>query len=148
MNMRQNYRMSHFIISRFNTHVLPNKKNSTFRVHPTHWCEYKYWDSCLTGLSKWSAVSCCISSSDIKSREYVVSVISITSVFWILHSMMTHTNQDEDEGSDFERKASNLNAKRKEEVNYSSSKNKGHREIKSLETTSNQQLPDRLRKQQ
>ncbi len=62
--------------------------------------------------------------------------------------MMTHTNQDEDEGSDFERKASNLNAKRKEEVNYSSSKNKGHREIKSLETTSKQQLPDRLRKQQ
>ncbi len=26
-------------------HVLPNKKNSTFRVHPTHWCEHKYWDS-------------------------------------------------------------------------------------------------------
>ncbi len=50
MNMRQNYRMSHFIISRFNAHVLPNKKNSTFRVYPTHWCEYKYWDSCLTGL--------------------------------------------------------------------------------------------------
>ncbi len=145
MNMRQNYRMSHFIISRFNT---PNKKNSTFRVYPTHWCEHMYWDSCLTGLSKWSAVSCCINSSDIKSREYVVTVISITSVFWILHSMMTHTNQDEDEGSDFERKASNLNAKRKEEVNYSSSKNKGHGEIKSLETTSNQQLPDRLRKQQ
>ncbi len=62
--------------------------------------------------------------------------------------MMTHTNQDEDEGSDFERKASNLDAKRKEEVNYSSSKNKGHGEIKSLETTSKQQLPDRLRKQQ
>ncbi len=31
---------------------------------------------------------------------------------------MTHTNQDEDdEGADFERKASNLDAKRKEEVN-------------------------------
>ncbi len=40
MNMRQNYRMSHFIISRFNTDVLPNKKNSTFRVNPTHWCEH------------------------------------------------------------------------------------------------------------
>ncbi len=50
--------------------------------------------------------------------------------------MMTHSNQDEDEGADFERKASNLDAKRKEEVNYSSSKNKGHEEIKSLETTS------------
>ncbi len=59
--------------------------------------------------------------------------------------MMTHINQDED---DFERKASNLDAKRKEEVNYSSSKNKGHGEIKSLETTSNQKLPDRLTKQQ
>ncbi len=32
--------------------------------------------------------------------------------------MMTHTNQDEDnEEADFERKASNLDAKRKEEVN-------------------------------
>ncbi len=65
--------------------------------------------------------------------------------------MMTHSNQDEDEGADFERKASNVDAKRKDEVNYSSSKNKGHEEIKSLETTSdtsNQQLPDRLRKQQ
>ncbi len=31
----------------------------------------------------------CITSSDIKSRECVVSVISITSAFWILHSMMT-----------------------------------------------------------
>ncbi len=31
--------------------------------------------------------------------------------------MMTLTNQDEDEGVDFERKASNLDAKRKEEVN-------------------------------
>ncbi len=65
--------------------------------------------------------------------------------------MMTHTNQDEDEGADFERKASNFDAKRKEEVNKSSSKNKGHGEIKSLEitsNTSNQQLPDRLRKQQ
>ncbi len=30
---------------------------------------------------------------------------------------MTHTNQDEDEGADFKRKASYLNAKRKEEVN-------------------------------
>ncbi len=27
--------------------------------------------------------------------------------------MMTHTNQDEDEGADFERKESNLDAKRK-----------------------------------
>ncbi len=31
--------------------------------------------------------------------------------------MMTHTTQDEDEGADFERKASNLDAKIKEEVN-------------------------------
>ncbi len=64
---------------------------------------------------------------------------------------MTHTNQDEDEGADFERKASNLDAKRKEEVIYSYSKNKEHGEIKSLETTSdtsNQQRHDRLRKQQ
>ncbi len=59
--------------------------------------------------------------------------------------MMTHTNQDEDEGADFERKASNLDAKRKYETNYNYSKNKEHGEIKSLETTSdtsNQQLPD------
>ncbi len=32
MNMRQNYRMSHFIIGWFNTDVLPDKKFSTFRV--------------------------------------------------------------------------------------------------------------------
>ncbi len=59
--------------------------------------------------------------------------------------MTTHTNQDEDEGADFERKASNLDAKRKYETNYNYSKNKEHGEIKSLETTSdtsNQQLPD------
>jgi len=31
--------------------------------------------------------------------------------------MMTHTNQDEDEEADFERKARNLDAKRTEEVN-------------------------------
>ncbi len=31
--------------------------------------------------------------------------------------MMTETNQDEDEGAESERKASNLDAKRKEEVN-------------------------------
>ncbi len=31
--------------------------------------------------------------------------------------MMTHTTQYEDEGADFEWKASNLDAKRKEEVN-------------------------------
>ncbi len=63
---------------------------------------------------------------------------------------MTHTNQDEDEGADFERKVSNLEAKRKESIR-GYSKNKGHEEIKSLETisdTSNQQRPDRLRKQQ
>ncbi len=30
---------------------------------------------------------------------------------------MTHTTQDEDEGADFERKVSNLDAKKKEEVN-------------------------------
>ncbi len=49
---------------------------------------------------------CCINSSDIKSGECVGSVISIASVFRVLHSMTTHTNQDEDEGADFERKAS------------------------------------------
>ncbi len=31
--------------------------------------------------------------------------------------MMTHTNQDEDEEADFERKENNLDAKIKEEVN-------------------------------
>ncbi len=31
--------------------------------------------------------------------------------------MMKHTNQDEDERADFERKVSNLDAKRKEEAN-------------------------------
>ncbi len=68
-------------------------------------------------LSEWSVVSCCIHYSGIKSRECVISVISITSAFWILHSMMTHTNQYEDEGADFEIKAGNLDAKIKEEVN-------------------------------
>ncbi len=77
MNMRQNYRMSRFIIGWFNTDVLPAKKFSTFRVHPPVWCEHKYWNSCLTGLSKWSAVSCCINSSGIKSRECVGSAISL-----------------------------------------------------------------------
>ncbi len=115
MYMRQNYRMSHFIIGWFNTSMFHRLRSSALlKFHPPIWCEHKYWNSCLTGLSKWSAVSCCMNSSGIKSRECVVSVISITSVFWILHSMMTHTSQDEDEGADFERKASNLDAKRKE----------------------------------
>ncbi len=90
--------------------VLPDKKFSTFRVHLSIWCEHKYWNGCLTGLSKWSAVSCCINSSGIKSRECVVLVLSL-----LLHSESCirwwHTNQDEDEGADFERKASNLDAK-------------------------------------
>ncbi len=96
MYMRQNYRISkkmYWVIHSFIQHKddLPAKKFSTFRVSSPIWCEHKYWDSCLTGLSKWSAVSCCINSSGIKSRECVVSVISITSVFCIfLHSMMTH----------------------------------------------------------
>ncbi len=34
------------------------------------WCEHKYWNSCLTGLSKWSVVSCCIHSLGIKSRDF------------------------------------------------------------------------------
>ncbi len=38
--------------------------------------------------------------------------------------MMTHTNQDEDEGADFERKTRNLDAKRKEEVNGALAKTK------------------------
>ncbi len=77
MNLRQNYRMSYFIIGWFNT-----CSSALLDFHPPIWCEHKYWDSCLTGLSKWSAMSCCINSSGIKSRECVVSVISITSVFW------------------------------------------------------------------
>ncbi len=80
MNIRQNYRMSDFIIGWFNTDVLPDKKFSTFRVSSPIWCEHKYWNSFLTGLSKWSAVSCCNNWSGIKSRECVVSVISITSI--------------------------------------------------------------------
>ncbi len=39
--------------------------------------------------------------------------------------MMKHTNQDEDEGADFERKASNLDAKRKEELIRALAKTKG-----------------------
>ncbi len=62
-------------------------------------------------------IKSCINSSGIKSRECVVSVISITSVFRILHSMITQTTQDEDERADFERNVSNLDAKRKEVVN-------------------------------
>ncbi len=144
--MWQNYRTSHFIIGWFNTQMFYQlRRSALLEFHLPIRCEHKYWNSCLTGLSKWSAVSSCINSSDIKSRECVVSVISIA----FLHSMTTHTNQDENEGADFERKASNLDAKRKEEVNKSYSKNKGHGEIKSLENTgdiSSQQWPDRLRK--
>ncbi len=44
-------------------------------------------------------------------------IINLLNLFWILHSMMTHTYQDEDEGADFERKASKFDAKREEEVN-------------------------------
>ncbi len=53
-----------------------------------------------------------------KARECRISNIHylcILNLQLILHLMMTHTNQDE--GADFERKASNSDAKRKEEVN-------------------------------
>ncbi len=80
------------------------RSSALLEFHPPIWWEHKYWNNCLTGLSKWSAVSWSIHSSGIKRRECVVSVISITSIFWILHSIMTHTKQDEDEGADFERK--------------------------------------------
>ncbi len=81
-----------FYFGWLNTYMFYQLRSSALLdFHPFIWCEHKYWDSFLTGLSKWSAVSCCINSSDIKSRECVVSVISITSVFWIMHSIMTHT---------------------------------------------------------
>ncbi len=67
------------------------RSSAYLEFHRPIWCEHKYWNSCLTGLSKWSAVSCCINYSGIKSRECVISVISITSAFWILHSMMIQT---------------------------------------------------------
>ncbi len=57
------------------------RSSALLELHPPIWCEHKYWNSCLMSLSKWSAVSCCINSSGIKNREYVVSVISITSAF-------------------------------------------------------------------
>ncbi len=96
--------------------------------HPPIWCEHKYWDSCLTGLSKWSAVSCCINSSDIKSRECVVSVISRASVFWILHSKMRELTLRE--------KQAIWMLKEKRKSIRAVAKTKGHGEIKSLETTS------------
>ncbi len=57
------------------------RRSALLEFHPPIWCDHKYWNSCLTGLSEWSAVSCCINSSDIKSRECVESVISIASAF-------------------------------------------------------------------
>ncbi len=84
----QNIQFSYWVIQHID--VLPAKKFSTFRVSsPLSDVSI----SCLTGLSKWSAVSCCINSSGIKSRECVVWVKSITSAFWILHSMMKHTTR-------------------------------------------------------
>ncbi len=101
------------------------KSAALLEFHPAIWCEHKYWNSCLAGLSKWWAVSCCINSSGIKSRECVVSVIFFTSVFWILHSLITHTTQDEDERADFERKVSNLDAKEKRKSIRALAKTKG-----------------------
>ncbi len=102
--------------------------SALLEFHPPIWCENKYWDSCLTGLSKWSAVSCCINSSDIKSRECVVSVISRASVFWILHSKMRELTLRE--------KQAIWMLKEKRKSIRALAKTKGHGEIKSLETTS------------
>ncbi len=81
MNMRQNYRISHFFIGWFNTYVLPAKKISTFRVHPTIWCEQKYWDSCLTGLSKWSAVSVAL----------ILQILKAGNVSYQLYPLLLHS---------------------------------------------------------
>ncbi len=84
--------MSHFIIGWFNTQMFYQLRSSArLEFHPPIWREYKYWDSCLTGLSKWSAVSCCINSSGIKSRECVVS--SYIHYFCILNLAFDHDTQ-------------------------------------------------------
>ncbi len=95
-------------------HIYQLRSSALLEFHPPIWCEHKYWNRCLTGLSKWSAVSCGINSSGIKHRECVVSVVSITSAFWILHSMMTHTNW---RGSRLWKKSKQFDAKIKELVN-------------------------------
>ncbi len=96
--------------------VLPDKKFSTFRVHPSIWCEQKYWDSFLTGLSEWSDVSGSLiiqilKAGNVSYQLYPLLLYSESCIRW------WHTNQDEDEGAGFVRKASNVDAKRKDEVN-------------------------------
>jgi len=60
------------------------RSSALLEFHPLIWCEHNYWNSCLACLSKWSAVTCCINYSGIKSRECVLSVIYIYIYIYIL----------------------------------------------------------------
>ncbi len=51
------------------------------------WCEHKYWDSCLTGLSKWSAVSCAfilqiLKAGNVSYQLYPLLLFSESCIRW------------------------------------------------------------------
>ncbi len=68
------------------------RSSAVLEFHSPIWCEHKYWNSCLTvtSLSKWSAVSCCINSSGIKSRECRISYIHYCCILNLAFDEDTH----------------------------------------------------------
>ncbi len=122
----------HILLLAFSTHTcFTKKKNSTFRV------------SSDVSISIGTVAPRVFLSDQMCPAALILQVLKAENVSYQLYPLLLysescirwwHTKQDEDEGADFERKASNLDAKIK--VNKNSSKNKGHGEIKSLETIS------------
>ncbi len=116
MNMIQNYRMSYFIISHFNTYMFYQIKRTAL---------LEFIPLIDVSISIGTVASQVFLSDQLCPVAVILHVlkachISYMHYFCILNLAFdddTHTNQNEDEGVVFERKASNLDAKRKEEVN-------------------------------
>ncbi len=146
----QNVTFYYWVIQHIDVYQL--RRFSTFRVIIPIWCEHKYWNSCLTGLSEWSAVSCCINSSDIKKQGmclyqlYPLILYSESCIRW----WHTQTRMKMRELTLREKQAIWMLKEKRKSIR-AIAKTKGmekSRVWKPPATPSNQQRPDRLRKQQ
>ncbi len=57
------------------------RRSALLEFHPPIWCEHKYWNSCLTGLSKWSAVSCAL----------ILQILKVGNVSYQLYPLLLYS---------------------------------------------------------
>ncbi len=109
--------MSRFIISRFNTYMFYKIKRTALlefiplidvSIHIGAVASQVFLRDQLCPVALILQI---LKAGNVSYQLYPLLLHSESCIRW------WHTNQDEDEGADFERKESNLDAKRKEEVN-------------------------------